>query len=64
MTSVMSLIMFNGIDDINPNLQKMNHSLGKDLIFFPKFLKIRILYFLKADIDIVIFYQKIMLVEV
>lgn len=34
MTSIMSLIMFNSIEDINGNLQKGNNSLGKDL-FFP-----------------------------
>lgn len=41
MTSIMSLIVFNGIEDINLSLQrKVNHSLGKDLeILFLNFLK-------------------------
>lgn len=35
MTSVMSLIMFTSIVDINSGMQKMiNNSLGKDLFFF------------------------------
>ena len=52
MTSIMSLIIFSGIEEINVNLQKKNHSISKYL-FFSEFLKIRMLYFLKADTDFI-----------
>lgn len=48
MTSIMSLITFTGIVHIKSGMQrKTNYSLGKDL-FSSEFLKIRLLYFLKA----------------
>ena len=48
MTSVMSLITFTVIVNIDLSLHKNTiQSLGKNL-FFPNFLKIRIPYFLKS----------------